>query len=90
MDVQVTTRERPSENDGVWTFDVVPFLMEKGTELTSGGREDQGAPSVILARRKLIEATGVTKASERTAQAEYSGRRCRQPPAAPSTGSPEH
>lgn len=71
MDVRVTTRERPAENYGVWSFDVEPFLTRKGEELASGGREDQGAPSVRLADRELVEVTGITKAGNQTAQAEY-------------------
>lgn len=70
MDVRATVRERPGENHGVWAFDVEPFLTEQGKELASGGREDQNAPSVILARRELIEVTGITRDGQ-TSQAEY-------------------
>lgn len=91
MDVRATVREGPGENYGVWSFDVAPFLTEKGKELASGGREDQGAPSARLARRELVQVTGITKAGDRTAQAEYTWRET--PTAAGHafvTGSPEH
>lgn len=71
MDVRATVRERLGENYGVWSFNVEPFLMEKGKELVAGGREDHGTVSVLLARRELVEVTGITKAGDRTAQAEY-------------------
>jgi hypothetical protein len=54
----------------VWAFDVEPFLTERGKDLGSDGREDHSAPSVILARRELVEVMGITKAGQ-TAQAEY-------------------
>jgi len=90
MDVRATTRERPGENYGVWAFDVEPFLTEKGKEVTSGGREDQSAPSVILARRELIEITGITRDGQ-TSQAQYTWKEA--PTAAGRAlvpGSPEH
>jgi hypothetical protein len=71
MDVRVTTRKGPSENYGVWSFDVEPFLTQKGEGLAAGGREDQGAPSVRLADKELVEVTGITKAGDQAAQAEY-------------------
>lgn len=71
MDVRATVRERPDENHGVWAFDVKPFLTESGKGMASDERENQGTPSVIIARRELIEVTGITKAGDRTAQAEY-------------------
>jgi hypothetical protein len=86
-----TVRERPGENYGVWSFDVEPLLTEKGIELASGGREDQSVPSVRLAQRELVEVTGITKAGDQTAQAEYTWKE--EPTAAGlafSPGSPEH
>jgi hypothetical protein len=74
MDVRVVTRKSPGENYGVWSFDVEPFLTRKGSELASGGREAQGAPSVRLAGRELVEVTGITKTGNQTAQAEYTGK----------------
>jgi hypothetical protein len=71
MDVRVTINKSPAENYGVWSFDVEPFLTQKGAELASGGREDQGAPSVCLAGRELVEVTGIAKTGNQTAQAEY-------------------
>ena len=71
MDVRVTTRGRPAENYGVWSFDVEPFLTQKGEELASDRREDRDGPSVRLADRELVEVTGITKAGNQTAQAEY-------------------
>jgi len=71
MSVRATARERPGENYGVWSFDVEPFLTEKGKELAAGGLGDQGTQSVFLARRELVEVMGITKASDRRAQAEY-------------------
>lgn len=68
MDVRVTIRERPAENYGVWSFDVEPVLTQKGEELAF---DDQGAPSVRLANRELVEVTGITKTGGQTAQAEY-------------------
>lgn len=71
IDVRVVTRKRPAENYGVWSFDVEPFLTQKGAELASGGREDQDAPSLRLADKVLVEVTGITKAGSQAAQAEY-------------------
>jgi hypothetical protein len=71
MDVRLVTRKGPGENYGVWSFDVEPFLTQKGEGLASSGREDQGTPSVRLADRELVEVTGITKAGDQTAQAEY-------------------
>jgi hypothetical protein len=91
MDVRATTREKPGENHGVWAFDVEPLLTEKGKDLASGDREDQGVPSVILARRELVEVTGIIKAGDQTAQTEYTWKEA--PTAAGcalSPGSPEH
>jgi hypothetical protein len=90
MYVRATVRERPGVNYGVWAFDVEPFLTEKGKELATDGREDQGPPSVILARRELVEVTGITKTGQ-TSQAEYTWKEV--PTAAGrafSPGSPEH
>lgn len=91
MGVRLTVREWPGENYGVWSFDVEPFLTEKGKELSSDGREDRGAPSVRLAQRELVEVTGITKAGDKTAQAEYTWKEA--PTAvgrAFAPGSPEH
>jgi hypothetical protein len=90
MDVRATVRESPGENHGVWAFDVEPFLTEKGKELMADGREDQGPPSVILARRELAEVTGITRAGQ-TSQADYTWKEV--PTAAGRAfvpGSPEH
>lgn len=91
MDVRVTVRERPGENHGVWAFDVEPFLTEKGKDLASGAQEEQSVPSIRLARRELVEVTGITTAGDRTAQAEYTWKE--MPTAAGRAfvpGSPEH
>lgn len=91
MDVRTMIRGRPGENYGVWVFDVEPFLTEKGKELAAAGREGQGTASVLLARRELVEVTGITHASGGTAQAEYTWKEL--PTAAGrafSPGSPEH
>jgi hypothetical protein len=71
MDVRITTRGRPAESYGVWSFDIAPSQTQKGEGLVSGGREDQGAPSVRLADRELVEVIGITKTGNQTAQAEY-------------------
>jgi hypothetical protein len=71
IDVRSTTREKPGENYGVWSFNVEPFLTHKGMELAFDGRGDQVALSVRLAQRELVEVTGISKVGDRTAQAEY-------------------
>lgn len=89
MNVRATVRERPGENYGVWAFDVELFLKVEAQ--ASGGRDDQGVLYVHHEQRELVEVTGITKASDQTAQAEYTWK---ETPALAGhafvPGSPEH
>lgn len=74
IDLRVTLRKRPDENYRSWSFDVEPFLTGKGEGLTSAGQENEGKPAVPLARKELIDVTGIAKTRDVLAQAEYTFR----------------
>jgi hypothetical protein len=74
VDLRVTLKRRPDENYRSWSFDIEPFLTEKGEGLRLNGQEDQGKPAIPLAHKELIAVTGITKSREVLAQVRYTFR----------------
>lgn len=71
MDVRAALRKRPEENYGVWSFDVEPFLTERGEKAVAAEQVEEAGQSVALARREVVEVTGITKTTDVVAQAQY-------------------
>lgn len=71
IDVRATVRKRPQENHGVWSFTVEPVLTEKGERLTFSGQADRDTSAVPLARKELVEVTGIIKTGDAIAQAQF-------------------
>jgi hypothetical protein len=74
VDVRAPLRKTPGENHGVWSFDVEPFLTERGEKTAAAGQVEQARQSLALARREIVEVTGITKSGDAIAQAQYTWR----------------
>jgi hypothetical protein len=74
VDVRAAIRKRPGENHGVWSFDVEPFLTERGEKTAAAWQVEQAGQSIALARREIVEVTGITKSGDAAAQAQYTWR----------------
>jgi hypothetical protein len=74
VDVRPALRKSPVENHGVWSFDVEPFLTERGEKTAAAGQVEQAGQSIVLAHRELVEVTGITKSGDVVAQAQYTWR----------------
>jgi hypothetical protein len=74
MDVRATLRKSPAENHGVWSFGMEPFLTERGEKATAVEQAGEVGLSVALARKEIVEVTGITKSGDAIAQAQYTWR----------------
>lgn len=69
IDVRTTLKERPEVYDRTWSFTIEPFLLVRGESLVSSEQGD--LPVIPLARKELIEVTGIAKTSDTVAQVQY-------------------
>jgi hypothetical protein len=69
VEVRATVVQTPEADHLWWKFDLQPALTEKGEELAA--RERTPGQAVPIARKEVIEVTGITKTSEGSAEAEF-------------------
>ncbi len=68
-DVRTSVVQRAEPDHLWWKFDVEPFLTEKGKELAA--REHAPEQAIPIARKEVIEVTGIRKVGEISAMVEF-------------------
>jgi|SRR5918911_3904921 hypothetical protein len=69
VEVRATVVQTPEADYLWWKFDVEPALTEKGRELAA--KEHAPDQSVPIARKEVVEVTGIRKISEGSVEAEF-------------------
>lgn len=71
VDLRATLVEGPSPEHAWWRFSVEPVLTEKGEKEGVGEPGGKGRNGIVIARRELIEVTGLTAPKEGEARSDF-------------------
>jgi len=71
IELRATLIERPSPEHGWWRFSVEPVLTEAGEREAVEESEGRDRKEIIIARRELIEVTGLTASAGGATRAEF-------------------
>lgn len=79
IDFRARLVEGPSPSHAWWRFELEPVLTEKGREAAADGTGSKRQKEIAVARRELIEVTGVPAPQAGAAQAEFTWRQVPTP-----------
>jgi len=71
IDFNARLIEGPSPTHAWWRFELEPVLTEKGDRATANGASGMRQTEIAVARRELVEVTGITTQKAGTAQVEF-------------------
>lgn len=74
VDVKVTVTERPTPTHPFWEFRMEPHLTDEGRKEAAADPASAGRQAIALARKELIEVTGISIPRDGVAQVEYTWR----------------